>query len=59
MSLPDGYRFRVTWLGKVVLQKRMRLPTTPYGDFENQYVDAKSTDLDRFYRAKVRQDCQE
>lgn len=52
MNLPDGYRFRVTWLGKVVLQKRVRLPSTAYGDFENQYIDAKSTDLDKFYRAK-------
>ena len=52
MRLPDGYRFRVTWLGKVILQKRIRLPATPYGDFENKYVDAKSTDLDRLYRAK-------
>lgn len=54
MSLPDGYRFRVTWTGKVVLQKRIRLPSTPYGDFENQYVDAKSTDLDKFYSASSR-----
>lgn len=52
MNLPDGYRFRVDWRGKVVLQKRVRLPSTAYGDFENKYIDAESTDLDKFYKAK-------
>jgi hypothetical protein len=51
MTLPQGWRFRVTWLGKVVLQRGHRVPALGPGSFYIKWEDATSTDLDALCRA--------
>jgi hypothetical protein len=51
MTLPQGWRFRVTWLGKVVLQRSNRVPAFGPGAFYFKWEDATSTDLDALCRA--------
>ena len=50
MMLPDGWRFRVSLLGKVVLQRRYRLPGMRPGLWDMRWRDASSTDLDLLFR---------
>jgi hypothetical protein len=50
MKFPDKWRFRVTFFGKVVLQRAHRIPCGFHGDTVLKWEDATSTDISAFFR---------
>lgn len=53
MKLPDNWRFRSTWRGKVILQRRFRVPGTFPGDWDLVWRDARVEDLKVFFEETV------
>ncbi len=47
MKLPDDWRFRATWNGKLILQRRVRtlVPIGPSCDWASKWRDAIVEDL--------------
>lgn len=47
MKLPDDWRFRATWDGKLILQRRVRtlVPIGPSCDWASKWRDATVEDL--------------
>lgn len=48
-KLPDGWRFRTNWRGKVILQRRYRVPGCMIGVWEIEWCDARVQDLQVFF----------
>lgn len=49
MKLPDNWRFRTNWRGKVILQRRFRYPSRFPGSFDWVWEDARVEDLKVFF----------
>ncbi len=45
MKLPSDFRFRTTWRGKLILQKRHLYRSHPYGDPYYKWCDATIEDI--------------
>jgi hypothetical protein len=47
--LPDKWRFRTNWRGKVILQRRFRVPASFPGGWDVIWLDACVQDLKVFF----------
>lgn len=47
--MPDGWRYRTNWRGKVILQRRYRTLAGPPMYWEMKWYDAQVKDLFDFY----------
>lgn len=53
--MPSGWRLRVSFTGKVILQRAHRHPGFFPGDWDIHWKDAKSTDIQEYLKACTNQ----
>ena len=53
--MPSAWRLRVSFTGKVILQRAHRVPGFFPGDWDIHWKDAKSTDIQEYLKACTNQ----